>query len=88
MILSAKVLRDTRPATALTYVETISLQREDLDDVLADYPASKRVVQASAMRLALKRTVVLLKAYADSQRVRETGASVAYEMLTSAFGQR
>jgi len=87
MILSAKVLRDTRPATALTYVETISLQREDLDDVLADYPASKRVVQASAMRLALKRTVVLLKAYADSQRVRETGASVAYEMLTSAFGQ-
>lgn len=87
MILTAKVLRDTRPATALTYVETISLQRVDLDDVLAEYPASKRVVQASAMRLALKRTVILLKAYADSQRMRETGASVAYEMLTSAFGR-
>ena len=68
MILTAKVLRDTRPATALTYVETICLQ-------------------ASAMRLALKRTVILLKAYADSQRMRETGASVAYEMLTSAFGR-
>ena len=42
-----------------------------------------------AMKMAMKRTVILLKAYSDSQkaeqRVAEGAASPAYHMLTSAF---
>jgi hypothetical protein len=37
--------------------------------VLDAFPESARSVQNAAVRMALKRTVVLLKAYADAQRV-------------------
>jgi len=87
MILTSTVLRDTRFATALTYVEVFALHRDDLFNVLAAYPGSKKEVQNAAMRMAIKRTVILLKAYADSQRVKQSEASAAYAMLTSAFGQ-
>ena len=69
MILTAAVLRDTRFATALTYVEVVALERVDLFGVLEDFPTSRRVVQDAAIRMAVKRTVVLLKAYADAQRI-------------------
>eukprot|EP00325_Prymnesiales_sp_UTEX-LB-985_P013617 CAMPEP_0174748476 /NCGR_PEP_ID=MMETSP1094-20130205/93561_1 /TAXON_ID=156173 /ORGANISM="Chrysochromulina brevifilum, Strain UTEX LB 985" /LENGTH=375 /DNA_ID=CAMNT_0015953519 /DNA_START=33 /DNA_END=1160 /DNA_ORIENTATION=+ len=68
MILTAPVLRDTRLATALTYVEVVSLTRDELFSVLLDWPESRKIVQNAAVRMALKRTVLLLKAYADSQR--------------------
>ena len=96
IILNAVVLRDNRPITALTYVEVQSLSRENLYDVLRSYPESARVVQNAAVRMALKRTVVLLKAYADSQAAlaaetaaasapSATNTSAAYTMLTAAF---
>ena len=43
------------------------LAREDLYDVLASFPESAKSVQNAAVRMALKRTVLLLKAYADAQ---------------------
>jgi hypothetical protein len=98
IILSSRVLRDTRLITALTYVELQALSRESLYSVLDNYPESARVVQNAAVRMALKRTVVLLKAYADSQRLPGVGGahdgepaskkgstSAAYSMLTAAF---
>jgi len=97
MILASAVLRDTRPITALTYVEVQTLSREDLYDVLEMYPDSSKVVQNAAVRVALKRTVILLKAHADSQHssasassssVLQEGSSRAYNMLTAAFATR
>lgn len=92
MILTAPVLRDTRLITALTYIEVQALTREDLNAVLEMFPASAKIVQNAAVRMALKRTVVLLKAYADSQAVAieedgtvNQGGSKAYSMLTAAF---
>ena len=67
IILHAAVLRDTRLITALTYVEVQALSRESLYAVLDMFPESARVVQNAAVRMALKRTVVLLKAHADAQ---------------------
>ena len=56
------------------------------------FPESAKTVQNAAVRMALKRTVVLLKAYADAQTtVMEAdgtvneGGSKAYSMLTAAF---
>jgi len=86
MILTSHVLRDTRPATALTYIEIQVLQRVDLFEVLGHFPGAQREVLNAAMRMALKRTVILLKAHANSQRVRQNETSQAYSMLTSAFG--
>jgi len=92
IILTAPVLRDTRLITALTYVEVQALTREDLYAVLDAFPESARSVQNAAVRMALKRTVVLLKAYADAQRVGvatdgavSASGSKAYSMLTAAF---
>ena len=75
IILSAAVLRDTRFATALTYVEVVTLERPTLFEVLAEWPRSKRIVQDAAVRMALKRTVVLLKAYGDAQRRGDAAAA-------------
>lgn len=65
---------------------------QDLYAVLEHFPESARSVQDAAVRMALKRTVVLLKAYADAQRVgmmpdgtQSDGGSKAYSMLTAAF---
>ena len=89
IILSAVVLRDTRLITALTYVEVQALSRDDLYEVLESFPESAKTVQNAAVRMALKRTVVLLKAYADAQAVDHeldgSGGSAAYSMLTAAF---
>ena len=94
MIVTAAVLRDTRMITALTYVEVQALSRRDLYEVLEDphFAVSAKTVQNAAVRMALKRTVVLLKAYADAQEAtrREDGevdskGSAAYNMLTAAF---
>ena len=74
IILTSRVLRDTRLITALTYVEVQILTREDLYEVLDSYPASSRIVQNAAVRMALKRTVVLLKAYADAQKLEPSSS--------------
>ena len=56
------------------------------------FPESAKTVQNAAVRMAMKRTVVLLKAYADAQAVGlmedgtvSQGGSAAYSMLTAAF---
>lgn len=94
MILTSAVLRDTRPITALTYVEVQALSRNDLYTVLDMFPESAKMVQNAAVRMALKRTVILLKAHADTQKetkapegLRE-GSSKAYQMLITAFEQK
>lgn len=43
MILEARHLARVRPVRALTYLDVYSLSREDLFDILEDYPATKKV---------------------------------------------
>ena len=87
IILHAQVLRDKRYATALTYVEVDTLSRNDLYDVLEDFPQAAASVKDSAIRVALKRTVRLIKAYTDRRALevaseKENKASL---MLKAAF---
>ena len=75
-----------------------ALSRANLFEVLESYPESAKMVQNAAVRMALKRTVILLKAYADSQHVKASkesegpglapNSSAAYNMLTAAFQPR
>ena len=53
-IVRATTLRDTRIVSALTYVEVAFLTTEDLYKVLEDYPKSARLLQISAMKLAMQ----------------------------------
>ena len=91
-VLTSPVLRDTRLITALTYVEVQALSRASLYTVLDMFPDSAKMVQNAAVRMALKRTVILLKAHSDSQMQKDNagnvlseGTSRAYNMLTAAF---
>ena len=43
MILEARHLARVRPVRALTYLDVYALSREDLFDILEDYPATKKV---------------------------------------------
>jgi len=93
VIVSSLALRDMRPASALTYVEVATLARDDLDEVLAKFPASAAIIRQAAMRIAMQRAVVIISEYVRSrQDLRASGdprlkpQKTAHSSLTSAFG--
>jgi hypothetical protein len=51
VIVTAAPLRDTRTASALTYVEIAYLTREAIDDVLAKFPTAQCLVRKAAMKM-------------------------------------
>lgn len=59
VIISSEALRDLRPVTCVNYVETATLSREHLDELLDDarFPASARWIRRSAMKLAMQRAL-------------------------------
>eukprot|EP00966_Prymnesium_polylepis_P111540 2580090-Prymnesium_polylepis.2 len=54
-IVHSETLRDSRSATALTYVEVTTLEPADLYEVLEAYPESCRLLQVSAMKIAMQK---------------------------------
>lgn len=61
MILEARHLARVRPVRALTYLDVYALSREDLFDILEDYPATKKRIQRAALLMALVRTASLIR---------------------------
>ena len=91
VIVTSLALRDLRPASALTYVEVTTVAREDLDAVLADFPKSAAIVRQAAMRIAMKRAVVIISEFVKTRQDLRKSAGLrtrnsAALSLASAFG--
>jgi uncharacterized membrane protein YgcG len=55
MIITSHALKDTRYASALTYVELTTVSREDLEDCLVLFPNSERRIRVTALKMAMQR---------------------------------
>ena len=89
MVVSSVSLRDMRHASALTYVEVATLSRDDLDDVLANFPASAAIIRQAAMRVAMKRAVVIISEFVRSRRELQANSDPRLKQqrqLQNAFG--
>eukprot|EP00966_Prymnesium_polylepis_P011908 273308-Prymnesium_polylepis.1 len=60
MIITSAPLRDTRAATALTYVEISMLYRSSLEEALIDYPVSERHLRICALKIAVQGVCAIL----------------------------
>jgi len=65
IILNSSELIDHSQAVALTYVEAYTLRRDELDEVLDDFPEAKEHVRKAARRVTMQRA--LLKYLATQQ---------------------
>lgn len=55
MIVTSPALKDTRYASALTYVELTCVTREDLEDCLVHFPKTERKIRVTALKIAMQR---------------------------------
>ena len=55
MIITSAALKDTRYASALTYVELTTVLRDDLEDSLVHFPNSERKIRVTALKMAMQR---------------------------------
>mmetsp|Transcript_27828 Transcript_27828/g.75090 ORF Transcript_27828/g.75090 Transcript_27828/m.75090 type:complete len:300 (-) Transcript_27828:105-1004(-) len=67
-IVHSETLRDSRSATALTYVEVTTLEPADLYEVLEAYPESCRLLQVSAMKIAMQKAIVIISEFCRNAR--------------------
>jgi len=58
MILDSPELIDHSQAVALTYVETFTLRRNDLDECMNDFPVAYRRVRKAARRITMQRALL------------------------------
>lgn len=62
IIISSPLLRDSRNASALTYLEIASLSREDIHEAIANDYESAYIVRQAALKIAMQRAIVLISA--------------------------
>ena len=55
MIVTSNALKDTRYASALTYLELTTVTRDDLEDALVHFPNSERKIRVTALKIAMQR---------------------------------
>ena len=55
MIITSDALKDTRYASALTYLELTTVSRADLEECLVRFPKSERVIRVTALKMAMQR---------------------------------
>jgi len=55
MIITSTALKDTRYASALTYLEITTVSRANLEEVLVNYPKSERIIRVTALKMAMQR---------------------------------
>ena len=66
-----------RPASALTYVEVATLSRDDMMSVLEDFPKSQAVIRQAAMKVAVRRAVVIISEYVRSRQELQSASDQA-----------
>ena len=67
IIITSAVLRDTTTGNALTYCEVARLKRDDLYEVLEEYPNSEKTIKEASLKLAFQRAVLIVSAYAKTE---------------------
>ena len=60
IILTSPMLRDTTEGKALTYSEVAHLRRDDLYEVLEEYPESADKIKQASLKIALQRMTLLI----------------------------
>ena len=73
IVISSPILRDTRPARAIGYVEIESVPISGLHHLMPRYPNTARVLREASIRLATQRALVLMSMHV-SGRARSKGA--------------
>ncbi len=63
VILSNALLRDDRPAIALTFLQTTHLGQDDIFRLLPEYPNAYHIVRRAAFRMAFVRAVMCIKRF-------------------------
>jgi len=58
MVLDSLELMDHSQAVALTYVETFTLRRNDLEEVLLDFPIASERIRKAARRITMQRALL------------------------------
>ena len=83
LLLSSAVLVAHNRVIALTYCERALLDRETIDEVLANFPKSRRAFQHEAMLLATARGIVLMTRLAEKSRGENRSGSSPTRQTTT-----
>ena len=75
MIVSSAALRDGREASALTYVEIMTLSRDDCFEVLSRFPEAEKEIREAAMKLAMQRAIVVISDLIQESSKDEDGTA-------------
>jgi hypothetical protein len=78
MIVTSLSLRDTRFATALTYIELSTLALASLEAMLALFPKAKAVVRRTAAMIALRRSIMLIAGF-----IKKRGERTEFKSITT-----
>ena len=78
IILSNSILRDVGDAIALTFVQTTRLGRNDIFELLPDYPQACVVIRRAALRMAFTRALVMSARIARRARSHSRSVLQAY----------
>lgn len=74
MILENHTLANLRPVRALTYIDVSAISREELFDVLNEFPLTRKKIQRAALLMAIVRYAQQLR---DQQREQEARDAMA-----------
>jgi len=77
LLLTSNALRDRRPAAALTYVEVITLEKRDLDEVCEAFVDIKQQIHMAKVFMAMKRSMVVVADYIRDHAGDEFAAGAA-----------
>lgn len=88
MIVTSEKLRDLRPITCISYVETAALTRADLDEIAEDCPHCGIFLRRAAMLLALERVLPHVAAKRAARAVPFVGLTPNRGMLTPKVRER
>ena len=70
-IVGSENLRDRRPVTSMSFVETAALTRKDLDEICLSYPTCAAKIRRTAMVYALERALPHAAEYHAAHRSRK-----------------
>lgn len=79
IILASPLLRDTRPAKTLGYCEVVSLTRSGLEKVVKAFPASAGEIRLAGLKLATRRSILLVSSYIKYKKTKKASLAVEGE---------
>ena len=77
IILASPLLRDIRPAKTLGYCEVVSLTRSGLEKVVEAFPASAVEIRLAGLKLATRRSILLVSSYIKYKKSKKASTAEA-----------